>query len=73
MFATLEALLTKLHAKLFDANNAFVTWVDVDDLHRMVGDVYQRRSIVFRGRKFVEPEAEALEYAPADEWHEVAA
>jgi hypothetical protein len=64
-------LLTKLLIRLMDRENKQVGEVEMDDLKRRAGQAYQRRSVILRGKKFMEPEPEALEFAPADEWHEV--
>lgn len=63
----------KLKVKLIDRNDKIVSWFEVDDLKRKPGAPYERRSVIHMGIKYAEPEAAALEYAPADEWHEVTA
>ncbi len=62
--------MTKVLVRLIDRDNEQIGEVEMDDLKRRCGSDYTRRSVVLRGRKFVEPEPEALEFAPADEWHE---
>jgi hypothetical protein len=57
--------------RLIDRNDKQVTTVELDDMKRKPGDNYTRRMVALKGVKFIEPEAAALEFIPADEWHEV--
>jgi hypothetical protein len=63
--------LKKLHVRMIDSNDKLTEIVDIDDLERKLGQQYERRIVVVRGKKFMEPGADSLDVVPADEWHEV--
>lgn len=63
--------MTKINARMIDETDKLVTIVQVDDLNRKAGQEYARRSVIVRGKKFMEPAHDALEFVGADEWHEV--
>jgi hypothetical protein len=63
--------MKKLKARLISADDKTVSFVEVDDLQRKTGQDYARRMVVLRGKKFVEPESNALDFVGQDEWHEV--
>lgn len=71
--ASWEGPLTKLLVKLIDGQDKQVGAVELDDRQRKAHIEYDRRSIIWKGRKFQEPEAAALEFMNQDEWHEVLA
>ena len=71
--ASWEGPLTKLLVKLIDGQDKQVGAVELDDRQRKAHIEYDRRSIIWKGRKFQEPEAAALEFMNQDEWREVLA
>ena len=63
--------LQKLKVKLINQKDQIVSWFEVDDLKRKASVPYERRTVIHKGIKYAEPEAAALEFGTADEWHEV--
>lgn len=65
--------MKQVNVKLIDKDDKQVGQVSIVDLDRKPTQHYARRRVILMGKKFIEPEAKALDFAPADEWHEVTA